>query len=297
MTSAPPSKFRVIGLILLIVTTILWGSTFIITKIITQNIPIFLYLGLRYSISLVGVIPFLINIRKINKSVILMGFLTGLIYFFAITFQTYGLQTTTAGKAGFITGLNTIIVPFMAWLWHKKPFEKRIWIAVILSIIGMAFLLLEGEAEIRILIGDLLVLVCAFFCALFIVLTDKFVKLVNVYLYTIIQLLTNTLLSFGSSLLFNESYELFSVEISFWFVMLYMGVGVTALTFIFENWSQKYVGPAQTAIIFTLEPVFAILFGIWIGNEILSLQGWIGCGLIFLAIIVTSIKNHDSKNL
>jgi drug/metabolite transporter (DMT)-like permease len=76
-----------------------------------------------------------------------------------------------------------------------------------------------------------------------------------------------------------------------------MGVIVAALTFIFQNWSQKYVDPAHTAIIFTLEPVFALLFGIWIGNETLSLLGWIGCGLIFSAIFITSIKNHDAKKL
>ena len=76
-----------------------------------------------------------------------------------------------------------------------------------------------------------------------------------------------------------------------------MGIGVMTLTILFQNWSQRYQGPTQTAIIFTLEPVFAALFGFIIGNEILSLLGWIGCGFIFIAIIITVFKKTDHSGI
>lgn len=75
--------------------------------------------------------------------------------------------------------------------------------------------------------------------------------------------------------------------------MIYMGIAVMTLTILFQNWSQQYQGPTTTAIIFTLEPVFAALFGFLIGNEILSLFAWIGCGLIFFAILITVLKGNN----
>jgi len=283
---------NVLAIILLILTTVLWGTTFIITKTITQNVPIFLYLGLRYLIGTIGFIPFFFHFKFLNKKIIIAGMLTGVIYYFSIVFQTYGLQTTTAGKAGFITGLSTIMVPFITWFISKKKPKSRIWLAVILSVTGMALLLLEGE--LGIIIGDILVLGCAVFCALFILYNDKYVQLVDIFLYTIIQLITLTCLCFLSSFIVGESYNLFSFQLDFWLIILYMGFGTTSLTFIFQNWGQKYRGPSQTAIIFTLEPVFAALFGFLLGNEILTLFNWIGMILIFCAILLTVIKNSNN---
>ncbi len=293
MVTISLSEKKTIAIIVLIITSVLWGSTFIITKTVTKEVPIFLYLGLRYLIALIGFAPFFIHIRNINKKIIWMGIISGIIYYFAITFQTIGLQTTSAGKAGFITGLNCVMVPFLAWIiFKKKEVNVRIWIAVALSVVGMGFLLLEGNAQV--IIGDILVLICAVFCAIFIVFNDKYVRMVDVYLYSMIQLATLALLCFGSSLLINESYELMSANISFWLIMVYMGLIVTTLTFLFQNWGQQYQGPSQTAIIFTLEPVFAVIFASYLlGNEVLSLQAWIGCGLIFIAIIITVLKNKD----
>jgi drug/metabolite transporter (DMT)-like permease len=161
----------------------------------------------------------------------------------------------------------------------------------------MAFLLLEGTSGI--IIGDLLVLICAFFFAFYIVLNDKYVRLVDIYLYSIIQVFVISISSFLSSLILREPYALSSYSLPFWIILLYMGIAVMTLTILFQNWSQQYQGPTTTAIIFTLEPVFAALFGFLIGNEILSMSAWIGCGLIFGAILITVLKNNyieDKRN-
>ena len=294
--SLPSSKNKIIAIFLLVLTTVLWGTSFILTKNITEDVPIFLYMGLRFAIAFLGFAPLFFHLKHLNKKAILMSVITGMIYFFGYTIQTYGLQTTTAGKAGFVTGLSAIIVPFILWLGFKKPLNKRIWIAVILSVLGMAILLLEGESGI--IIGDLIVLGSAIFWALFIIYNDKYVPLVDIYSYSMIQIAVISCTSFISSLLIGESYASLSFSPSFWWVMVYMGIGVMTLTILFQNWSQQYQGPTQTAIIFTLEPVFAALFGFIIGNEILSLFGWLGCGLIFVAIIITVLKknNHNDKN-
>ena len=293
MNSLPQSRLRIITIFLLVLTTVLWGSTFIITKTIIKEVPIFFYLGLRYMIALIGFTPFIIHLKKINTKIVIYGAFSGILYYFAVVTQTYGLQTTSAGKAGFITGLSTVMVPFIAWLIFRKKFNKRIWLAVGLSVSGMAFLLLDGKGEV--LIGDILILICAVFCALFIIYNDKYVKLVDIFLYSIVQLIMLTLLCFGSSLLINESYNLSkNADIGFWLIMFYMGFIATTLTFLFVNWGQQHHGPSKTAIIFALEPVFAVLFASFlIGNEVLTWQMWIGCGLIFIAILITVLKNDD----
>jgi len=233
-------------------------------------------------------------VKKLNKKIVLLGSLTGLIYYLGIFFQTWGIQTSTAGKTAFITGLSTIIVPFITWIGFKKSLKKRIWMAVMISVTGMAFLLLEGASGI--IIGDLLVLLCAILYAFFVVLNDKYVRLLDVYLYSIVQLLVICLLSFVSSFLINETFDLISIDLSFWLIMIYMGIAVTTLTFLFQNWSQQHQGPSQTAIIFTLEPVFAVIFASFIlGNETMTFFGWLGCGLIFIAILITVLKNNNNK--
>ena len=287
------SNRSLIAILLLILTTVLWGTSFIITKNITEDVPIFLYLGFRFLIAFLGFAPFFPHIKNLNKKIFLMGLITGLIYFFGIVFQTFGLQSTTAGKAGFITGLSTVIVPFLTWIGFKKRPHIRIWFAVMLSIVGMAFLLLEGESGL--FIGDILVLICALFFALYIVLNDKYVRLVDVYLYSIIQVLIISASSFICSFILRENYDLLSYQLPFWVIMTYMGIAVMTLTILFQNWSQQYQGPTKTAIIFTLEPVFAALFGFLIGNEILSVFAWVGFGLIFTAILITVLKANKSE--
>jgi drug/metabolite transporter (DMT)-like permease len=287
------SQKRIFAIISLILTTVLWGTSFIITKNITEEIPIFFYIGLRFAIALIGFIPFFPHLKYLNKQIVVMSLGTGMLYFFGFAIQTIGLQTTTAGKTGFITGLSVIVVPFIAWLGFKKPINKRIWIAVVLSVAGMSFLLLEGESGI--IIGDLIVIVCAFFWAFYIIYNDRFVRRVDIYSYSIIQIVVICGTGFIFSLLIKESYGNLSFSLPFWFAMIYMGIVVMTLSILFQNWSQQYISATQTAIIFSLEPVFAVLFDFLIGGVILSILGWIGCGLIFIAIIIVVLKNIDSS--
>ena len=220
-----------------------------------------------------------------------MSFITGMLYFLGFAIQTLGLQTTTAGKTGFITGLSTVIVPFITWVFYNKAISWRIWAAVTLSVVGMAFLLLEGESGV--VIGDILVLICAFFWAFYIVYNDKFVSLTDVFAYSIIQIFVICCLGFLCSLLLRESYSSLVLPSGFWYIMIYMGIVVMTLTILFQNWSQQYQRPATTAIIFTLEPVFAVIFGYLIGDEVLSIFAWLGCGLIFIAILITVLRSKN----
>jgi len=283
--SSTNPNHKIIATVLLIMTTMLWGTSFIITKNLTQEMPVFFYLGLRHLIAALGLIPYLIYHRKINKQILFFGFVLGTINFLSMAFQTFGIQTISAGRASFITGLGTILVPFIVWFGYTQKLKKKNWIAAILSIIGMAFLFLEGLGGLY--IGDILVLMCAFFYASYIVLNDKYVQLFDIYLYSLVQLLTMALLSFGGSLIINETFNISSLNLISWSIIIYLGTCVTILPFLFINWAQKQnKNPVQTAIIFTLEPVFAVIFAFLIGNEILNWLEIIGCSIIFLSTFI-----------
>lgn len=221
-----------------------------------------------------------------------MGVVTGITFFLGALFQTYGIQGTTAGKAGFITGLSTVMVPFMVRFKDQQHLQKKTWIAVALSVIGMAFLMLEGESGI--LLADLLILICAIFFAVYIVLNGFIVNSVDLFLYSLVQLMIITLLSFISSLLLKESWDLISLDLSFWGMMVYLGLIMGTFSLTLQNWCQRHINPAHTAIIFTLEPVFGLLFGMWIGSETISILGGIGSAVIFSAIFISSLKNEDA---
>lgn len=261
-----------------------------------SEVPLHFFLGLRFMLALIPFIPFFSHLRNITKREVWVGFLAGIVYFGSILVQTYGLQYTSAGKGGFITGLNTVIVPFIAWLGFKRKIGKRIWIAVGLSVVGMGLLLLEGETA-QILIGDLLVLACAVGFAVYIILVDRDVPNVDIYNYLIIQLIVVSGMCFLLAGIFQETYNLYNANLYFWMVMLYMGAIAAGLTFFFQNWGEKKVGATKTAIIFTLEPVMAVLFASYlIGSEIISLLGWFGCGLIFTAIIIVVVRNKENHS-
>jgi len=286
---------RIIATTLLIATTILWGTSFIITKTLTQDVPVFLYLGLRFLIGALGFAPFLFNHKKFNKKVVQLGAITGTVNFLSMVFQTYGLQTISAGRAAFITGLGTIFVPFIVWLGYKKKLKTKNWVAAILSIFGMGFLFLEGLGGL--FLGDILVLMCAIMYALFIVLNDKYLQLVDIYIYSFVQLLITSMLSFGGSIIVNEMFNFTSIDGIFWFSLIYLGIFVTTLTFIFISWGQKQnKNPVQTAIIFNLEPVFAVIFAFLIGNEILNWLEIIGCSIIFLATFLAVYERKRKNN-
>ena len=293
--SSTNPNHRIIATTLLIATTILWGTSFIITKNLTQDVPVFLYLGIRFLIGALGFTPFLFYRKKYNKKVVLFGAITGTVNFLSMVFQTFGLQTISAGRAAFITGLGTIFVPFIVWLGYKQKLKTKNWIAAILSIIGMGFLFFEGLGGL--FLGDILVLICAIMYALFIVLNDKYLQLVDIYIYSLVQLLVTSMLSFLGSFIIHEAFTFTSVDGIFWFSLVYLGIFVTTLTFIFISWAQKQnKNPVQTAIIFNLEPVFAVIFAFLIGNEILNLLEIIGCSIIFLATFIAVYERNRKNN-
>ena len=156
----------------LILTTIIWGSSFVVMKNSVDLISPCYLLALRFTVAalcMLGV--FWPQNKGMGKKDIQYGVILGVFLFTSYVFQTYGLKHTTASKNAFITTLYVMIVPFLHWVFNgKKPLGKNI-LAAVLAVIGLALLSLEGDLGIN--LGDLLTLICGVFFAVHIVFIDR----------------------------------------------------------------------------------------------------------------------------
>lgn len=285
---------------LLIVTTIIWGTTFVGTKMLSQVVPVFTYLFIRHLLALIGYIPFFSQFRTINRRIWGMGLVTGGANFLMIAFQSFGLTGTTAGKAGFITGLNVLIVPFLVWLLFKEHLDWRMWIPVVISIGGMAIMFFEGTGGFsRFNWAEGLVLIAAFWTAVQIAYTGKYAPQVNIILLSIVQLIWISLFCFLGSIFTGGWKQPIPKTTFFWGAEIYLGIIATTIPFLFMNYGQKYTTSTNAAIIFSLEPIFAAFFGYLLGNEHITIQIIIGgiliIGAMILSILITGTKKIKKK--
>lgn len=291
------SKQLKIGTILLVITTIIWGSTFIITNILTQIVPPMFYMGIRYLIGFIAFIPFLGRLKKFTKKQFKIGFIAGTLCWASFAFQTVGIQLTTAIKSAFITGLTVIMIPIFLAFFYKKKVSKKIWISTFFALVGVSILSFGGVEQPS--IGDLLVLIYGVFYALYVIYLGIHLKEIDIIGISTIIVFTISLFSFVISFIFEDMQYIFGEGASSIFtyqnlgIMLYMGLIATTISNLTQNYGQKHISPAKTAIIFSLEPLFATFFAV-LGKESLNLQIIIGAILIFTGIIISIEKEANS---
>jgi drug/metabolite transporter (DMT)-like permease len=299
MDSVPQTNRKSLSIIFLIIASLLFGSTLIITKLSTQTVSIFTFGGLRYFIGFLVYIPLLKQLRKLKKSILLVSILTGIANYLLLSLQTIGLQYTTAAKGGFITSLYIVITPIIARLLIKTPLKKKFVISVVLALIGMLLLIFDNPLQIwdpenptLVNIGDVFVFLAAISISFQFFLTEYYFKkyqITEVILFSMLQIFTVSMLSFATALFIGENFnQIISFDSSIWIVLLYMGIIATTIPLFLQNWAQKHISSSQTALIFSLIPIFSAFFGFLIGDEVITLSLIIGGSLIIAAILVSS---------
>jgi drug/metabolite transporter (DMT)-like permease len=294
------TKWKYIPELLLVLVTILWGSTFILTKQTTEIIPEFLYLAIRFGVAFIAMIPFLYKFKNFFKSGKnwKISLISGLLYFISIFTQTIGLQTTTASKGAFITALGVIFVPLFMSIFKKRKIHFLLWIAVVLAIVGVAFLSFS-EIERISWVGDSLVLICAVSYAFYVIYLDNHVHEVEIIPFTAVQLFFISISSFVISLIYEFGIIKSVPNVLIVFsnqnilVLAYLGLIATTLTFIMQSFGQRFVSSTRTSLIFAFEPFFATLFAIWLGDERLSFLIGTGMVLVFSAVIISILGPQD----
>ena len=271
----------------LVTVTIFWGTTFILSKIALTQISLITYLVIRLNLAAIVLILFSLRYRKFfNKQTFYHGIILGVFLFFSYLFQMWGIQYTTASNAGFITGLNVVFVPLFSVLFFGDHPSKASIAGVIVATIGLFFL--SGGDYSLLGKGDWLVAICAVTVTFHVILTGKFAPKNNVFVLTAVQLATTAVLSLF--LLPFEQDPLMTLNIEMISLLIYLALFGTVYTFLMQTAMQRFTTATRTALVFSLEPVFAALFAYLIAAEKMTSSGWFGGLLIVCGMLIAEVR-------
>ncbi|MEK3660602.1 DMT family transporter [Paenibacillus sp. FSL F4-0236] len=272
--------------LMLLVVTLFWGSSYIFMKMGLGTLGEFNLIALRFGLAFIlATVIFHKRLRKVDIKTLKYGALLGFLLLGVFTCITFGLKTTTTSNAGFLVALTVIFVPILDRILFKKRVAPPQVFGSVLAIAGIGLLTLN--ATLKIGPGDFLCILSAVFYAVQILFTGKAVKECDSLNIGILQLG----FAGGFALVLSALFETPSLPSTLpaWIAILALGILCSACGFILQPIAQKYTSPTRTGLIFSLEPVFAALFGYWFAAEKLSIQGYAGAALVLLGIVASEI--------
>lgn len=295
-------KSNIKGNLILMLTAFIWGTAFVAQSVGMEFVGPFTFITTRYIIGGIFLLPCMWLLHRINKreicekdsnqmkNLIIGGVSCGVILFISSSFQQIGMQYTTVGKSGFITALYIIIVPILGILFKKKV-HARVWISAIIALVGLYLLCINEKLQIS--RGDFLIFMCACCFSIHILIVDKFSPIVDGVRMSCIQFFVASILGVIPMVLF-EKPELSNL-LQAYSPILYAGVMSSGVAYTLQIIGQKYTSPVMATLIMSLESVFAALSGWIILGELFSLKEFIGCVLVFVAIIFAQLPKRDKK--
>ncbi|PAE44581.1 DMT family transporter [Bacillus sp. 7884-1] len=278
---------KYMGEIALTITAIIWGSGFVASSISLEYFTPYQILAGRFLIgAIVLTVIFHKKLKNINKSTMIKGAVLGIFLYLAFALQTVGLQFTTPSKNAFLTAVNVVIVPFIAFVIYKRKIDMYELMGAILAMVGVGILSLKLSAEIN--IGDLLTLGCAFGFAFHIFFTAKYVKDSDPVTLTLIQMMTAAII--GVIVVLFRGETSFVIEKEGMFSLLYLGIFSTTIAYLLQTVAQKMITETKAAIILSTESFWGMVFSVAILDEAMTIKMVIGAILILTAIIISETK-------
>jgi len=280
---------------MLLVTAIVWGSGFVITAIALEYLTAYQVMAGRFLLaSIILTVLFGSRLKKASKSVIWKGVLLGTILYIAFALQTVGLQYTTPSKNAFLTAVNVIIVPLIAFAVYKRRIDGYEIIGSIIAIVGIGFLSLQGSLTMN--IGDVLSLACAIAFAFDIFCTNLFVQKEDAITLTIIQFITAAFL--GVLVIVSQGDIPTTLEKEAIYSIIYLAIFSTTLAYLFQNVANQYTSATKAAIILSTESFFGMVLSVIFLHEVLTSRMVIGAVMILLAILIAEVKPaHPKKRM
>jgi drug/metabolite transporter (DMT)-like permease len=283
------------GLILLLIASIVWGSTFVPQKVAMQDWSPLQFTSLRFLIG--GIILFFfVNFfsEKIEflKEFLIFSLISGSVLALAALTQQIGIVTTTATNAGFYTSLYVLIVPIIG-IFISKSIHWSIWPSIMVCFIGSILLSSSGDniSLTNISNGDLWIIFSAIFWAIHLHVVSYSVSKFPIFKFSIIQfIICGSLLFIYGSIFESKSFLDFTdISSSGLFYLFYCSLGSVCIGFTLQMFGQRLVEATPAALIMSTEAIFAAFFGWIILSEILNFNGLIGASLIFLGVIFVQL--------
>ncbi len=276
---------KIVAQLGLLVTALIWGATFLVVKdaINLETFPPFFFAGVRFLLAALCII-YWVDFKSIKENAV-GPFLCGVVLFIGYGFQNYGLEATSPTNSAFITSISVLMVPIILYLFNMESISLRIWISVLLAFIGIQMISPSGFN-----IGDKLTFGCALSFAIHIIMQDRLNK-DKVINFFVIQSLTAGLLSLIASVIVEPIHQ---VEFSNAAISAILITGILGTTFalLVMIWAQKILSASETAIIIAMEPVFAALFSVYFGYEVLGVISYVGAAIVVFSIIFCELSRE-----
>jgi drug/metabolite transporter (DMT)-like permease len=274
--------------------TLIWGATFVVVKDALADMSVVAYLAVRFSLAaaLMGII-FWRSLRQMSRKTAWAGVQIGLFMFGGYIFQTAGLRYTTPAKTAFITGMCVVLVPLLLAVFGRRRITGWIWAGAAAALAGLYFLTVPPEGLGALNRGDPIVFGCAVMFALHIIFIGRYVGDHSVGALAFLQVATTAVLSVVLlPLLAIAGWEHPRLVLNgtVIFALLITSIGSTVIGFSFQTWAQQHTSPSHTAILVSLEPVFAALTSWLLAREHFGARTLIGAALILAGILLAELK-------
>ena len=280
--------------LLMLITAAIWGFAFVAQREGMETMGPFFFSGIRFLIGVVALLPVIWFLSKkpqqnhkaevSTKKLVFAGTVAGLLLFGAISFQQVGLQYTTAGKSGFITGLYIFFVPLIGLFFGQKT-GSGTWLGATIALFGLYLLSIKEDFSIA--EGDLLQLICAVFFAAHVLVIGYLAKRMDPLKISLVQYVVCGVIS----LLIAVVIEVISWDmiVATTVPLLYAGVMSIGIGYTLQVVAQQHAHSSHAAIILSLEGAFAVLGGWLILDEQLPLRGLLGCSLMLMGMLLSQL--------
>jgi drug/metabolite transporter (DMT)-like permease len=279
----------VLPLLVLVAVTAVWGVTFVQVKDAVALYPLFAFLAVRFAIASCTLgVPGARRVRLLGRRGLQNAVVAGALIGAGYALQTAGLERSSVSSTGFITGTYVVLTPLLALALFRMRVARAAWVGVVLATIGLAMLAGVHGGSFG---GNALVLGGAAMFALQIVVMERFAPRYDAIAFTLVEMLAACV---GLAVVAVARGE---VEVprgwTVWGALLVTGVFASALAFLVQTWAQRRASATQTALVFSLEPVWAAFFGVTLAGDRLGALGWTGCAVIMAGIAVAEPASAD----
>ena len=282
--SEPTRRTTWLASLALLAMAACWGSTFFLIKDLLDRMPALDFLAVRFAIAsavLVLVAPK--AVARLSPEVRKHAALLGLLYGLAQILQTTGLAHTAASVSGFVTGLYVVFTPLLAAAILHTRIPPITWAAVVLATIGLGVLALDGFS---IGYGEFITLVSAILYALHIVGLGAWSTVQDALGMTILQVIVIAVVCTASTV---HDGIVLPDNTSDWVSVIYMAVVAGGLALLAQTWAQAHLPPTRSALIMSMEPVFASFFAVWLGGEQLTARLLVGGSMVLAAMVIVEL--------
>jgi drug/metabolite transporter (DMT)-like permease len=273
---------------------LIWGATFVIVKGALADASVFAFIAVRFTLAAVLMAILLRrSLRGLNLRTVWAGAQIGFFLFGGFAFQTAGLKYTTPSKAAFITGSCVVFVPILLGVFGRRRITAWIWAGALAALVGLYLLTVPLEGLTSLNRGDLFVLVCALMFALHFIVLGEYAGRFSVGALSFLQVATTASLAIISVPVlaaFGWETPRFVFTENLAFAILGTAIGATVICFSLQTWAQQYASPAHTALLVSLEPIFAAITSWLVAREHFGARMLIGAALIFAGILLAELK-------